>query len=143
MPTNTTKQIALSLVLDGTEVNCQLIDVSYTAPGNTVGETVEVACPDGVVTEPGDTQSGSLTGTLYTDTTDSGASWLLMQAQNTDAALTYEVTWFADLDETVAFTLTGTAKVASFQMDWSKPGFSRHPLDLELLYPVAIGRPTP
>lgn len=142
MPTNTTEQIALSLTLDGTEVNCQIIDLSLTLPGDTTGETVEVACPDGSIVEPGQHEDGTLTGTVFTDTTDAGVSWLLMQAKSSGATIDYTLTWFSDADATVAFTVTGQAQVSSFQLDWAKPGYSRHPIDLALTS-ATIDRPAP
>ena len=105
MPTNTTEQIQLSLVLDGTEVACQIIDLEYTAPGTTTGESVEVACPDGVVVEPGDLEDGQLTGTVFTDTKDTGISWLLMQARETGATIAYTLTWFYDQTADIAFEI--------------------------------------
>ena len=90
--------------------------------------------------EEGAHEDGSLTGTVFSDTTDGGVSWLLMQAKSTGAVIAYQLTWFADQDSTVAFTVSGDAQVASFQMDWSKPALSRHPVDLTLLT-TTIGRP--
>ena len=140
MPTVTQPNVALSLKLDDTEVNCQIIDLSLTLAGEGTGDTVEVACPDEVVVEEGSHEDGQLTGTVYSDTSDGGVSWLLMQAKSTGAVIAYELTWFADADSTVAFTVTGTAQVASFQMDWTKPALSRHPIDLTLLT-TTLGRP--
>lgn len=140
MPTNVTEEISLSLLLDGVEFNCQVIDLSATLPGETTGESVQVACPDGVVVEPGDTEDGSLSGTVYSDTTDTGITWALMQAKSTGATMTYVLTWFSDQDNTVAFTWSGNCQVATFNIDWAKPRYSRHPIDLTL-QSVDIARP--
>ena len=122
MPTQTTQNIELSLTLNGTEVACQIIDLKLTLPGETTGDTVQVACPDGTVVEPGDFEDGSLTGTVFTDTLDQGVSWLLMQAKLDGATIDYVLTWFKNEDATVAFTMTGKAQVTSWEMDWAKPG---------------------
>ena len=141
MPTNTTQNNALSLTLDGTEINCQVIDLTVTMPGDGTGETAEVACPDGTVTEPGQFEDGAIGGSVYADTPDSGVTWLLMQAKAAGATMDYVLTWFADQDGTVAFTWTGQAQVGTFSMDWTKPGLARHPIDLALIDKPTIARP--
>ncbi len=133
MPTNTTENIALSLTLDGTEVNCQIIDLSLTLAGEATGASVEVACPDGVVVEPGSHEDGSLTGTVFGDSLSTGITWMLMQAKSSGSTLDYVLTWFSNEADTVAFTVSGQAQVGSFSIDWNKPGLSRHPIDLTLL----------
>jgi len=141
MPTNTTENVSLSLTLDGTEVNCQVIDLSVTLPGQSTGDTVEVACPDGAVVEVGELEDGSLTGTVFADTTSTGISWLLMQAKASGATIDYVLTWFSDQDSAVAFTWSGKAQVATFSMEWAKPGLARHPIDLALIDEPVIARP--
>lgn len=134
MPTVTIEQVSLSLLLDGVEYNCQVIDASLTHVGKSTGETVQVACPDGAVVEPGEHVDGSLTGTVYTDTTaGSGISEALMLAHAAGATMTYSVTMFSDQANTVAYIYSGDCQVSSFQIDWAKPGYSRHPLDLALV----------
>ena len=140
MPTTTIEQIELSLVLDGTEYQCQIIDATLTLVGRSAGDTVEVACPDGAVNEPGEHTDGSLTGTVFTDTTATGISWALMQAQQAGATMSYVLTWFADQDNTIAFTYTGDCKVDEFSIDWAKPGYSKHPISL-VLVTGTLGRP--
>lgn len=140
MPTNTTEQIELSLVLDGAEYQCQVIDLSLTLAGTGTGETIEVACPDGVVVEPGEHEDGSLSGTVFADTTDSGITWVLMQAKSSGATMAYTITWFANETNDKAFTVSGDAQVGAFSMDWSKPGYGRHPIELTLLT-TTLGRP--
>ena len=140
MPTNTTEQVELSLVLDSQEYQCQVINLSLTLAGTSTGDTVEVACPDGVVVEPGDHEDGSLSGEVFADTTDQGITWVLMQAMSAAATMDYTLTWFSNETADVAFTVTGQAQVGTFQMDWSKPGYGRHPIDLTLLS-TDLGRP--
>jgi len=130
MPTVTQRQNSLTLTLDGTSHECQVINLEYTAPGYAAGETVEVACPDGVVVEPGDRTDGSITGEVYADSTDEGITWVLLQAQQQQATLAYVLTFYADAASTVAFTVTGECTVGSFVLPWSKPGYARHSLGL-------------
>ena len=40
----------------------------------------------------------------------------------------------------MAFTVTGNAQVNTFTIDWDKPGYSRHPIDLAL-NSATIARP--
>lgn len=140
MATTTIEQIALSLQLDGVEYNCQVIDADLTMNGTGTGDTTEVACPEGKVNEVGSHEDGALTGTVYTDTSEAGITWALMQAKASGAEMTYSLTWFADQDATVAFTYSGTCKVGRFSIGWTKPGYSRHPLDL-VLTSGTLGRP--
>lgn len=146
MPVTTIKNIALELTvtIDGAPVTfeCQTIDAKLTLPGTTAGTNTETACPDGVVSEPGGTSNGSLTGTVFTDTTDTGISWALMQAYQAGETFPYVAVWFADQDATKAVQFTGEAVVNTFSLDWVKPGNAKHPLDIGLVS-AAIGRPTP
>jgi hypothetical protein len=142
MATNTTENIALSLTLDGVEYQCQIIDATATLPGEATGDVTEVACPDGKVVEKGEQEDGSLSGTVFADSTDTGITWALMQAKASGAQLDYVLTWFANEDATVAFVWTGIAQVGAFSVEWAKPGLARHPIDLALLS-VTISRPTP
>jgi hypothetical protein len=146
MPTTVIPNIALELTvtIDGAPVafECQTIDASFALPGSQPGETTEVACPDGKVSEPGSTTNGSLTGTVFTDTTATGITWALMNAYQAGEEFDYSFTWFADQPATHAVLFTGRAKVNTFSMDWAKPGNAKHPLDLALIT-CAIARPTP
>lgn len=142
MPTNTTENVSLSLTLDGVEYNCQIIDATATLPGETPGDVTEVACPDGKVVEKGDQEDGQLTGTVFADSTDTGITWVLMQAKAAGTVMNYVLQWFSDQDATVSFVWTGVCQVGNFQIEWTKPSLARHPIDLSLL-DVTISRPTP
>lgn len=144
MPTTVISNIALELTvtIGGTPVSfeCQAIDVTFALPGSQPGETTEVACPDGKVSEPGSSTNGALTGTVFTDTTDTGITWALMNAYTVGEEFTFSFTWFADQPSTTAVLFTGTAKVNTFSMEWAKPGNAKHPLDLALIT-TTITRP--
>jgi hypothetical protein len=133
MPVNTLQNIALSLTLDGTEHNCQVIDVTLDLPGVAPGEAVETACPDGKVSEPGSPSNGSLSGTVYADPSDTGLTWILGQAYKAGSEIAYTITYWADQDNTVAIIFSGQCKVASFSLPFSKPNLAKHPLDLTLI----------
>lgn len=130
------KNNQLILKLGSTEVQCQVINLDFKRPGYSAGTTIETACPDGVIVEPGAKQDGSLTGEAFTDTADGGLWSLLDDAYEDDVELAYELTFFGDLGATLAVKFTGTAKVNSSGLAFSKPGMSRHPLDLAIITAV-------
>jgi hypothetical protein len=133
MTSNVIQNIELSLELDDAEYQCQVIDVTLTLPGSGVGESVEVACPDGVVSEPGARTNGSLTGNVFTDPTDTGITWILATAFQSGAEVEYTVVYWPNEGATKAIEFTGRARVNSFTLPFSKPGNARHALDLSLV----------
>jgi hypothetical protein len=146
MPVTTQRNVELTLTLDdksGTthSFECQIIDLAFSLPGVGEGSTVQTACPDGVVSEPGDPTNGSLTGTAFSDTGTDGITWLLAEAQVDDRTMKYDLTFFPDLGNTKAIHLTGDCKVNSFSFDFSKPGIARTPLDLSIIT-ATMARPT-
>lgn len=140
MPVNTQPNVALTLTLDGTSVECQVIDATFTPPGVGASTVTETACPDGRVSEPGTIASGGLTGNVFADSQDGGVTWILLQAYDTNATIAYVVTWWADLGPTKAVQYTGDARVANFQLAWTKPAMGRHPIDLEIMT-ATVARP--
>lgn len=140
MPVNTQPNVSLVLDLDGATYECQVIDASFRPPGVGASTVIETACPDGRVAEPGAVSSGSLTGNAFADSLDTGLTWILAQAYETDATLTYVLTFWPELGATVAMQYSGDARVNSFQLDFSKPGTGKHPLDLEVVT-ATLARP--
>jgi hypothetical protein len=132
MPTTTIQNIQLVLKYDDTDYSCQIASAELTPPGYAEGETVQVACPDGAVVQQGETQNGSLRTNQFTDTSDGGITWAMMNAYMSGATVAYSVQWFADQDATVSFVMSGNAKVAQFSLPFEKPGLSRHDLELTL-----------
>lgn len=136
MPTVTQPNNILTLTLDGTEINCQVIDLQFTPPGRSPGTVVETACgPGAMVTEPGAPTTGTITGTVFADSSDMGVSWLLREAGSTNAEIAFVLTMWSD-QPTYAVVETGTASVNKFTWDWVKPGLGRTPLDLTVLTSV-------
>lgn len=141
MAVNTQPNVSLVVSLDGVDYACQVIDASFKPPGVGSSTVTETACPSGVVSEPGAIASGSLTGTVFADTTDTGITWVLAQSFEANAAeLDYIYTVWPELGATKAMQYTGTARVASFQVDFAKPGLGKHPIDLEIVT-AALARP--
>jgi len=140
MPTQQTTNTSLSLLLDGTEVNCQLKNVAFTVPAMSSPQIMLTACPDGQVTEPGSYSTGSLTGEVVGDTTDSGITWLLNTALQSQAEVAYTLTYFDDQANTIAVQFTGTATVNQFEWPFSRPGVFSHSMDLTVLTAV-VARP--
>ena len=132
MAVTTQTNHSLVVSLDGTDYACQVIDASFTPPGIGSSTITETACPDGVVAEPGSISNGSLTGTVFADSGPTGITWALAQAYEANAELAYIFTAWPDLVDTGGMVYTGTGRVASFQIDFSKPGVGKHPLNLEI-----------
>ena len=132
MAVNTQQNVGLVVDFDGTEYQCQVIDASFKPPGVGTSTVTETACPDGRVAEPGAISPGTFTGNVFADSLDGGITWALAQAFETDATITYIVTFWPELGPTKAMQYTGEAKVNSFQLNHSKPGLGKHPLDLSI-----------
>lgn len=140
MPTNTIDQVHLAWSLGGTAYDCQTISAELALPGPGIGPTVKIACPDEEVHEPGADEDGSLTGSVYTDTSNGGVSWALATARDTGQLLPVVVTWFADQGPDVALQYTCQARVRRFSLVWNKPGLSKHQVEL-VLKKGTLGRP--
>ena len=136
MATNTIQSIALEFEITFNSqpltFECQVIDCELSLPGVQPGNATEVACPGGIVLEPGATEAGSLTGNVFADTRDTGITWALAQLKKTGEEFPYSIIYYADQAATVAVKFSGTAKVNSFRLPFTKPGYAKHPLDLSL-----------
>lgn len=142
MTVNSQKNVSLVVSLDGVDYACQVIDASFSPPGIGSSTITETACPDGAVAEPGAIAAGTLTGTVFADTSDAGITWALAQAYEANAEIAYIYTLYPELGPTHAMQYTGTARVASFSVDFLKPGLGKHPIDLEIAT-AALARPAP
>lgn len=151
MAVKTQKNNVLTLKIDdgtGTgapnlvDVSCQVQDLEFSMPGEGDGQKVQVACKDGVVLEPGEPVDGSLTGTIFVDSTDTGVTYLLAKAWEAGREVAYELDYWPDLGATVGLKFTGLAKVGSFTLPFSKPGYAKQPLDL-VIKTATIARTTP
>ena len=132
MAVNTQSNNSLSLTLEGTQVNCQVIDLKFKPPLSGEAKLTRTACPDGIVAEPGEPQPGQLTGTVYTDTTATGLTTILLDAAEADTEVDYVLTLWNDLGNTIAWTWTGTATVSDLELTFEKPGKAKHNLSLAL-----------
>ena len=144
MPTNVTRNIALEVEItynaQPLTFECQVIDAELKLPGSQPGESVEVACPDGRVSEQGTTTNGALTGTIYVDPTDTGITWALATLYQGGTEFAYSITYYSDLANTSSIKFSGNAKVNTFTLPFSKPGNAQQPLDLALITAV-MARP--
>jgi hypothetical protein len=94
-----------------------------------------------VVSEPGEAVNGSLTGNAFTDTTAQGLWTALYTAYTTGEELDYEITYFPGVDGQ-AVMFAGRAVVQDPPtLPFSKPGISKHPVNLALLT-ATMTRPT-
>jgi hypothetical protein len=141
MTVHTQTNTALVVKIGAATYECQLIDVTFTPPGTGTGTTTRTACPDGVVSEPGEAVNGSLTGNAFTDTTAQGLWTALYTAYTTGEELDYEITYFPGVDGQ-AVMFAGRAVVQDPPtLPFSKPGISKHPVNLALLT-ATMTRPT-
>ena len=140
MAVNTQPNVSLVVSLDGTDYACQVIDASFKPPGVGASTVTETACPSGVVAEPGGIEAGALTGNVFSDSLATGITYVLAQSYETQGEFDYIVTFWPELGPTKAMQYTGKAKVASFTLDFAKPGIGKHALDLELSTAV-LARP--
>lgn len=145
MPVSTIANISLEfeITFEGAPITfeCQVITADLSLPGPAQsGSATETACPDGKVSEPGQAQNGSITGEIFVDSTDAGITWALATLFQADTEFPYSITYWANEPSTVAITFSGNAKVNSFTLPFSKPGYAKQPLDLALVTAV-MARP--
>ena len=133
MAVNTQPNVSLLLKIKTTSVECQIIDLSFSPPGVGASTVTETACPSGIVSEPGATQSGTLTGNAFTDALSTGLAWLLASAWEVNETMAFELTFHPELGPTKSMKYTGTCRCASFTLDFAKPGIGKHPIDLEVM----------
>lgn len=137
MPVSTQIDATLVLTLDGTAIECQVINASYTPAAPAESTAVPTACGD-TVSEPGDPSNGSITGEVFKDTSANGVTRLLAQAAVSGAELAYVYT---ESDGTNTMSWSGTATVPQFAIDFTPSKTGRHELSLALttsvLAPVA------
>lgn len=134
MTVHTQENNTLVLKFDGgADMACQIINLKLALPVVSVGKLVNTACPDGTVSEPGEPQSGKLSGEVFTDTTDAGITTALLDAAEDNDVIAYDLTMWSDLGTDEAWRFTGNARVTSIELDWSKPANARHALDLEII----------
>jgi hypothetical protein len=142
MTVHTQVNAALTIMLKNTSHECQFIQTSWIAPGTAPGTTVQTACPDGVVSEPGERVNGSLTGEAFTDTRADGLWDTLDEAWTANTDFEYSYTVFPGV-EGEEVTWTGRAMVNAYPaLGFAKPGISRHPVDLAIIT-AEKSRPTP
>jgi hypothetical protein len=144
MAPTSTPLIELTVALDGQEYNCQLINPTHTPPAYSGTSTaVETACPDGVVNEESQAWTpGTLAGDAFADSSATGLTWILRNAQHTKATMTYKIVHAPELGPTGAIEETGDCKVKTFNYgQFAKPGLWKHPIDLELLTTSGPTRP--
>jgi len=128
MPVSTQTDATLVLTLDGTAIECQVIDASFT-PAAPAGSTpIPVACGD-TVSEPGDPSNGSISGTVFKDTSATGVTRLLAAAAVAGTEMAYVYT---ESDGTNPLSWSGTCTVPQFGIDFAPSKLGRHQLELTL-----------
>lgn len=135
MPVSTQKDAMLVLTLDDgqgggpVDYACQVVNASYTmaAPGEAT--PIPVACGD-VVSEPGDPQTGSISGEVFKDTSATGITRALAEAATSGSEFDYVYT---EQDEGgYEMSWSGKCTVPQFGIDFAPDKFGRHPLNLSV-----------
>lgn len=132
MSVHTQRNNLLFVEIDGKRYDCQIIDLQFTFPKDGDPTITQTACPDGTVSEPGEKTPGSLTGTVFTDTSTAGLTTALIQALNTSKEFPYDLVWWPDVSGS-ALQITGNARVSDLTLEWSKPGVAKHTLALSII----------
>ena len=123
MATHTQKDDTLILSLGGTDYAAQVIDASFDPPGYGAPTLTPVASDLSKVSEPGDPENGTLSGTVFKDLTTTGITRILTAARISGAKLAYIYT---DNSSTDAATYTGDAYVQSVPNDFQPDKLGRH-----------------
>lgn len=138
MATVTQKDAVLKISLnDGVnpvlEFACQVQDAEFTQPSQGEGDTVPVACGGDPVKTPADSQTdGSITGTVFKDTSATGITRLLAKAVAAPGTtFDYEYTENEGTDE--EFKFTGKATAPAFGIPFQPSQFGTHPLSLTVI----------
>lgn len=134
----------LTLTLDGVSVACQVTVVKHTPPvWKRTPTTVRAACPDvDFVEDAVAFSTGTLACSTFTDTTDTGLTWLLRTALHDSRDIEYQITHFPDLGPGGAIMESGMARVTDFAYpDYSRGTTSKHEISLTLLTTSGPTRP--
>jgi len=129
MPAVTQVDKVLRLTLDGVDYACQVIDGALEFPNQGTADTVAVACGDKVA-EPGDPQPGSITGTVFKDTSAAGITRALAAALTASSELSY--VWTENAGTAQEWIVTGKCRVNGLTVDFTPDKYGRHPLDLSV-----------
>lgn len=131
MPAVATRDVSLTVTVDTTSVECQLIDPQIVRPSFGSGDTVTVSCGDDVPVPGEKLTNGSIGGDVIADYSPTGITRLL--DENLDAQV--DVIWVETVtDGAVQYTRTwtGTALVGPITRTFTAGRQSRHNLALDL-----------
>jgi hypothetical protein len=87
MPVFAKPDAIVTITVDAVDYSCQLIDGELSADDSGTPSLVPVACGDNYA-EPGDTQPGTLSGTIFEDFQAAGFTRILWEQRNTDVPFT-------------------------------------------------------
>ena len=131
MPAVPTRDVSLTLSVDSTQVECQLLDPQMVRPAYGAGDTVTVACGDEVGV-PGDRlTNGSISGDVIADYSTTGVTKVLDENLDQEVDVVWAET-VTDGSNTYTRTWTGKALVGPITRTFTAGRQSRHDLNLEL-----------
>lgn len=131
MPVNLSHDVTLTATINGTNVECQLIDPTRVRPFYDLGETVTVACGDSVDLPADEQTNGSITGEVLADYEATGISTLLEEGIGTSVPFTWTEEVHSS-DGTIVYTIQweGTAFIPPINRGFTAKRASRHDLNL-------------
>jgi hypothetical protein len=147
MTTHTQENHYLEVTLGTTTAECQVFKVRFTPVGRDKGKAEYPACPppagggEEVVLTKGALKEGSAAFELWHDTTPTGVTSILIEAQQSDATIDYVLVFRFD-DATADYQWSGTATVQPIENTWDKTDDRSHrgPVQLTILT-SEFGRP--
>lgn len=129
MATHTQKDDTLILKLGTVDYAAQVIDASFDPPGYGAPTLTPVASDLTKVSEPGEPENGSMTGTVFKDNTTAGFTRALAVARVAGTKLAYIWTDNAAPD---AITYTGDCYVQGVPQDFQPDKLGRHAFTLTI-----------
>jgi hypothetical protein len=128
--THTQKDDTLILKLGTVDYAAQVIDAQFDPPGYSAPTTTKVASDLSVVSEPGDPETGTLSGNVFKDNTTAGFTRALAVARVAGTKVAYTYT---DNSSTDLITYTGDAYVQSVPQDFQPDKLGRHAFTLTIV----------
>lgn len=127
MPAVTQTDQVLKFSWNGTDYACQIINGSFTPPAPGEATPVPVACGD-TVSEPGDPQSGEITGEVFKDSTTAGFTRALIAAAMAGTEIDFE--WTENDGTAHELTFIGKAVPQPPTIDFQPAKLGRHQFTL-------------
>jgi hypothetical protein len=128
--THTQRDDTLILKLGTVDYAAQVIDASFDPPGYGAPTLTPVASDLSKVSEPGEPENGTLSGTVFKDNTTAGFTRALAAARIAGTKLVYIYT---DNSSTDQISYTGDCYVQAVPQDFTPDKLGRHSFTLTIV----------